>query len=292
MRSAQAFSTGQTNVSPFFEGLPVDGSYILRNVRSGQFIDADGDGSVNISNVANADDMWELINIGGDMFNLRNEVFGGFLDGDGNGRVDQSEAPFNDDRWQLIPTNAGSFFLYSPVYDRFVGQIGRELRLTPDETAAERWFIETPDLTNPLVGQSIALQNELTSRFVDADPDGQVDQSLTILRDDIWNVLDAGDGYVFFESEAFGRFLDGDGANANVDTSRFARSDDRWIIMDDEATGCDPAEAIATGCSPHVLIMNVDSGGYLAATGFAQGFNVVTEAPRTDAATWSIVDPS
>ena len=62
--------------------------------------------------------------------------------------------------------------------------------------------------------------------------------------------------------------------------------------MDDEASDCDPAEAIVNGCTPHVLIMNVDSGGYLAATGFAQGFNVVTERPGTDAARWAVViDP-
>ena len=289
LRVAQALSTGQTNVVPFVEGLPEEGNYVLRNVRSGQFLDADGNGAVNTSILANPDDVWEITNIGRDIFNLRNEVFRGFLDGDADNVVDQSDSARNDDRWRLIPTNAGSFFLYNTVRDRFLGQIGREVRLTSDQTAAERWFFDTPEMSSPLVDQRIALQSGLTGRFLDIDPNGDVNQSLNLRSDDMWDVLDAGDGYVFLQNAASGRFLDGDAAYANVDSSQFARSDDRWLIMDDEASACDAAEAAVSGCTPHLLIMNVDSGGVLVAQERDQRFNVVTEPTPSGGAVWNMV---
>ena len=281
----------EVQAAPGFE-LPDNGTFSLVNALSGDFLGADAAGEVNTGNFPAAlpEHRWELTNLRPnlDIYNLRSNVFGGYLDGDRNGNVDQSNRPFNDDRWQIILTNDGNFLLFSPTYGRYLTQNGNDVELTDDTSDAARWFIRSLSTTASLVGRSISLQSLLTERYLDIDENGDVNQSRIKRDDDIWNVLDAEDGYVFLQNAVTGRYLDGDKTNGNVDSSKRPRSDDRWLIVALDASCNYYSDAIIDGCLRISAIVNVDTGGFLAARQSDQKFNVETERPPTNATDWHI----
>lgn len=81
------------------------GSFFLRNLGTGRYLDTDADGEVDTSVNASNDDRWEFIDIGDGVLNVRSVERNQFLDSDGatnNFNVDLSVNPALDDRWRLI----------------------------------------------------------------------------------------------------------------------------------------------------------------------------------------------
>lgn len=278
VRSAQAFSTGQTDVPVVGPELPDDGEYYLQNVGNARFLDADPNGDVNTSLVPTSDNAWELINIGDDIYNLRNVDFDTYLDADNNGTVDQSQNPRSDDRWQLIPAGGDTFFLFSLDRGRYLSGNGAEAELSSQQTDAQRWTFE-PIVVQPpggYIGQTIALQSNQTGRWLDGISviDNGVGQTQVQSADTQWLVTDAGNGEVFLINEVSGEYLDADGGTSNIRSSDSNDDGARWMIVE-----------LASG----IALENVEYEGFLFAQGAGADFNVVKRVRQSARTAWNVV---
>jgi len=191
--------------------------------------------------------------------------------------VETSRSPSNDDLWELIPNGDGYFYLRNVVFDRFATQTsGIDVYLSDSPSTASLWSFVPVEMApaNDLVGQSIALQNVGTDRWLDADGHN-VDTSARQRADDVWEVHDAGDGAIFLRNEVTGLWLDADDSSRgyNVEQSTSPSSDDRWYLV--------PVDG-------GYALVSVDFGRYAYAGERSDRYNVVTSDVASDNTTWLV----
>ena len=273
-------SVGERTSTTPTQDAPADGVYTLENAGTSRVLDADGRSegyNVETSTSPSDDDEWELIANGEGYHYLRNLVFNRFLDADPDNGVETSRSPSSDDLWELVPNGDGYFYIRNVHFDSFLTQgPGIDVNLADPTSAASLWRFDevVMEPANDLVGQSIALQNVGTDRWLDADGHN-VDTSVRQSADDVWEVHDAGDGAIFLRNEVTGRWLDADGSSRgyNVDTSTNPASDDRWLLV--------PVEG-------GYALVSVDFGRYAYAGERSERYNVVTSDVASDNTTWVV----
>ena len=220
--------------------------WLLRNVATGLYLDADGpsqDWNVETSTSPSLDDEWSIQPLDGadGIWLLQNGDTGRWLDADGANRawnVDQSTSPALDDQWIIRPVEPGD----GGGPDDFVGEVveiqnesnGRWLDADPDRNADTsdsladdvRWEVQDGG------DGTVLFLNLTTGRWLDADVDNDVDTSSAPSDDDRWRIVDLGDGRFHIVNELYGRWLDADGAENDFEAelSTSPRADDVWLI--------------------------------------------------------------
>lgn len=259
-----------TSVTPYL------GHFYVQNVRTGRYLDADGDGGVDTSEKPTSDDVWEF-SARYVYRTLRNVDTGLFLTPNfttGDVTLEDTDRPST---WRVGQAGYDKVVIVDAARDylthaadnsievQSVADEGRAMwRLVPVEAA-------DPD---PLAGSRIALQSLATNRWLDNDADGSVNQSLNQRADDEWDVIDAGDGYVYLQNAATGRYLDADEGNLDVDSSTALVNDKRWELR---------------RAGDHIYIRNARFGGYLTAENVSAGGNVIRQDELFDATYWTPV---
>lgn len=188
--------------TPSLDGATV---YIV-NAETGRYLDGDRDGAVRQSLVPNEDDQWIVSAQGSGTYAFKNVQKGRYLDGDGAHRnydVNLSHNLESDTQWELTQLPNGSFQIRNLEFGLWLDgdyaskQYNVDLTSQGNETDAH-WYIAVANApASSLAGATVLLSNGQTGRYLSADADGDVSQSIAPGATSTWYVDGDANGYTF-----------------------------------------------------------------------------------------------